>query len=234
MSHKYSEESALEVLAKAEATPLEPYPGNMAAKWKCQCASCGQVIFPRMVNLARGSRACRYCYGPNSVNPKEAELAMIAAGVEPLEPYPGYDKPWKVRCPRCGGESTPMYRSIKKGQGGCFRCANDYGDAPAHVYLVHDSSRGVVKIGITNEHAHRMTKYSNWNVVEFFRVPTGRLASDIEAEVLRKWRTDLGLPPKLTRNEMPDKGYTETADEVGLNAALCILEKHKHAHTNAT
>ncbi len=173
MSRKYSEESALEVLAKSGAIQLEPYPGNMAAKWKCQCTSCNQVIYPRLVSLARGSRACRYCHGPNPIVPREAELEMIAAGVEPLESYPGYDKPWKVRCFRCGGESTPMYASIKKGQGGCFRCGKDYGGAPAHVYLVHDSSRGVIKIGITNEYAHRMSKYVNWNVVEYFLVPTG-------------------------------------------------------------
>lgn len=120
-----------------------------------------------------------------------------------------------------------MYRSIVKGQGACFRCGKDYGDLPAHVYLVHDPKRKVVKVGITNIHAHRMTKYRGWNVVEFIRFPTGREAARIESQVLKLWRTDMGLPPKLGRQEMPDKGYTETADEAGLKAALKVLKQYK-------
>jgi len=180
-----------------------------------------------MSSIARGSKACRYCHGPNPVDPEHARLAMIQAGVEPLEPYLGYAKPWLVRCLHCGRESTPTYASISKGQGGCFRCGADHGDLPAHVYLVHDEKRSVVKIGITNARAHRMTKYSNWKVVEMFKTSTGNEAARIEAEVLMCWRVAMGLKVKLTRNEMPDGGYTETADDIGLDAALVILMKYK-------
>lgn len=86
----------------------------------------------------------------------------------------------------------------------------------------------MVKIGITNARAHRMTKYSNWKVVEMLKTSTGNEAARIEAEVLRYWRVEMGLKIKLTRDQMPDKGYTETADDVGLNAALAILRKYKN------
>ncbi len=174
MAKKFTNEAAIGVARVACAEPLEPYPGNMAKKWKCRCTTCGATIYPRMVNIERGSRACRYCYGPKPVDPKAAINAVLSAGAEPLEPYPGYEKPWRVRCKCCGHESTPMYGNIAQGQGACFRCSKDYGDLPAHVYLVHDPERKVVKVGISNIHAHRMTKYPGWDVVEFIRFPTGR------------------------------------------------------------
>jgi len=59
-----------------------------------------------------------------------------------------------------------MYRNISKGQGACFRCGSNYGDMPANVYLVHDQNNRVVKVGITNAHAHRLTQYPGWKIVE--------------------------------------------------------------------
>ncbi|MBI4228510.1 MAG: hypothetical protein HY693_02185 [Deltaproteobacteria bacterium] len=183
MGRKFTAQEAVAAVRAAGAEPLEPYPNNMAQKWACSCMSCGAEIFPRMGRIARGSKACRRCHGPNPVDPKHARLTMIQAGVEPLEPYPGYDRPWSVRCLNCGRESTPTYANISKGQGGCFRCGTDYGKLPAHVYLVHDEKHSVVKIGITNARAHRMTKYSNWKVVEILKTDTGNEAARIEAEV---------------------------------------------------
>jgi recombinational DNA repair protein (RecF pathway) len=213
VSKRFTTDSANAALDAAGALPLEPYSGNMSKKWACQCKKCGKEIFPRMVNLATGSKACRHCHGPNPVDPIAAEAKMVAAGVSPLEAYPGYDKPWRVRCLKCGRTTTPSYSAIKKGQGGCFRCGTNYDDFPAHIYLVHDRVRKVVKIGITNEHAHRMKKYGGWDVIEFYAVATGKEAARIEAEVLLKWSTEMGLKPKLTRFELRSGGYTETADE---------------------
>lgn len=206
-------------------------------------------MFPRMGSIERGSMACRYCFGSNTTpievsrqikkdkaeqktlkhraHVKAALLAMKAAGVQPLEPYPGLRIPWKVKCLSCGRESTPMYASIAKGQGGCFRCGRDYGDKPAYVYLVHDSAREVIKVGITNVHAHRITKYGGWKVIELIPTATGREAARIEAEVLGLWRLNMNLQPKLTRQELKGGGYTETADESGLEAAIAMLQRYK-------
>lgn len=233
MERKYTNESAIAAVRAAGAEPLEPYPGDMVKKWACRCTTCGTTVYPRMGSIDRGSKACRVCHGPNAVDPDLAFQAMLTAGVQPLEPYPGYDRHWKVRCIQCGHESTPMYRSIAKGQGACFRCGTDYGDLPAHVYLVHDPARRVVKVGITNAHANRMKDYEGWSVLELILLGTGREAAQIEAEVLRCWRFELGLPPKLTREEMSSKGYTETADDAGLEAALSILCKYRRSEPNA-
>lgn len=226
MGQKYSPKSAAAALKEAGAEPLESYPNNMAKKWKCHCLSCGKTIYPRMVNIESG-KACRYCFGPTPVKEAEAVNIMLKAGVEPLEPYPGYDKRWLVRCKTCGGKSKPQYKNILKGQGGCFRCGSDYGDMPAFVYLVHHKAQRVIKVGITNQHAHRLKKYPGWTLVDTIRTNTGNDAARIEAEILRCWRFELGLDIKISRGQMPNKGYTETADEVGLEASLRILEKYK-------
>ena len=51
------------------------------------------------------------------------ENLMQAAGLEPLEPYPGAQKQWKCRCMTCGTEVFPRYDNIKNGWGGCATCA---------------------------------------------------------------------------------------------------------------
>ena len=51
-----------------------------------------------------------------------ARAVMIAAGLEPLEPYEKARKPWRCRCTLCGRESSPWYMSVKAG-GRCGYCA---------------------------------------------------------------------------------------------------------------
>ncbi len=215
------------MLKEAGAEPLEPYPRNMSCKWKCRCVFCGEIVYPRMSSIDRGGKACRYCFGSKPVNVAIAYYKMLNAGVQPLERYPGYDQPWLVRCLTCGHESTPQYRNILKGQGGCFRCGREYGNLPAFVYLVHNKVQHVIKVGITNIHAQRLRNYPGWLLIASIETKTGKEAASIEAEVLRCWRVEHGLEIKMPKSEMPGGGYTETADEAGLDAALRILRKYK-------
>ncbi len=47
---------------------------------------------------------------------------MLAAGLRPLEPFPGSAKPW--RCEHaCGRVVSPTYNHIQQGRGGCSVCA---------------------------------------------------------------------------------------------------------------
>jgi len=57
------------------------------------------------------------------LDPDVAVEAMRAAGVEPLEPYPGSSKKWHCRCLTCGREVWPRHTSVHRGQGGCRYCA---------------------------------------------------------------------------------------------------------------
>ncbi|MFJ8475734.1 hypothetical protein [Kitasatospora sp. NPDC094011] len=45
---------------------------------------------------------------------------MRERGAEPLEPFPGTQKPWRCRCLTCGFESSPRYNDVvNKGTGPC-------------------------------------------------------------------------------------------------------------------
>lgn len=47
---------------------------------------------------------------------------MVAAGVKPIEPYPGRNKPWRSRCLTCDRIVTPRLDSVLRGRGGCKYC----------------------------------------------------------------------------------------------------------------
>lgn len=54
---------------------------------------------------------------------EETVPVMKAAGLTPLEPYPGNGgRPWSCLCGERGSEVTPSYESIKRGRGGCKLC----------------------------------------------------------------------------------------------------------------
>ena len=63
------------------------------------------------------------------IDPQQAAEAMLAAGVEPLAPYPGTGVPWPSRCLSCGREVSPRYTNIRAGHGGCRHCGAPAKDA---------------------------------------------------------------------------------------------------------
>ncbi len=100
--------------------PLEPYK-NTASPWKCRCLKCGKTVTPRHNSVQNGAGGCKYC-AKVFVDAEDAILVMRQAKFEPLEPYPGSQKPWKCKCLRCGREVQPAYTSIQSGQKGCVYC----------------------------------------------------------------------------------------------------------------
>jgi hypothetical protein len=64
----------------------------------------------------------RKAAGSRRLDPNEAAEVMRAAGLEPLEPYPGWNVPWKCRCVNCGNEVEPRFTKIQQGRGGCKPC----------------------------------------------------------------------------------------------------------------
>lgn len=50
---------------------------------------------------------------------------MRAAGMEPLETYPGaMGSPWRSRCTTCGAEGSPRPNNLSNGAGGCKPCGD--------------------------------------------------------------------------------------------------------------
>lgn len=50
---------------------------------------------------------------------------MHAAGLEPISPFPGVDRPWLSTHIDCGRECSPTLSNIRRGQGGCVPCRNE-------------------------------------------------------------------------------------------------------------
>ena len=44
-------------------------------------------------------------------------------GVEPIEPYPNSQSPWRCRCLACGHEVTPQLGNVRAGHAACGYCA---------------------------------------------------------------------------------------------------------------
>ncbi|ROO82924.1 hypothetical protein EDD29_0409 [Actinocorallia herbida] len=90
--------------------PVSTWPGG-SQRWLCVCMKCGEFVTPRYNNVMQPGRGgCEPCgrlsSAANRRLPAEASVAeMRTAGVEPIEPYPGIDAPWRCRClsPLCPG-----------------------------------------------------------------------------------------------------------------------------------
>lgn len=109
--------------------PLEPYPGQHS-KWRCRCLKCGQEVFPRWGSVVgNGGDGCIKCgaraRGDRQFrNHDEVVAEMLAAGVKPLDPYPGSSEPWRCECQRCGQIVMTRYVGIQRGERGCIDCGN--------------------------------------------------------------------------------------------------------------
>jgi len=83
---------------------------------------CEKEVTPTIGSIRNGG-GCKYCAPNAPVDPDEAGAAMLAAGLKPLEDYPGVNTPWRCRCLKCEREVTPTLSNIRRGNGGCKYCA---------------------------------------------------------------------------------------------------------------
>jgi hypothetical protein len=106
--------------------PLTPYPGSNT-KWKCKHLKCGEIVYPMYGWIVAGSGGCQKCGYIESglkgrVTEQFARQVMKKAGLTPLTPYVGANKPWKSKCAKCRQIVSPHYSSILGGTG-CGVCA---------------------------------------------------------------------------------------------------------------
>ncbi|WP_371578071.1 hypothetical protein [Streptomyces sp. NBC_01314] len=60
---------------------------------------------------------------PGRIDAGEAVAVMRAAGLEPLEPYPGANVAWNSRCVKNAHQVAPTFTSVRVGaSGGCRHC----------------------------------------------------------------------------------------------------------------
>lgn len=213
---KIEAEDAVSDMKAAGVTPLEDYPGTKTP-WRCRCDTCGRDVTPTYGGVRHaGHSACAFCAGKR-VDPIEAAALMRSARLEPLEPYPGANVPWRCTCLGCGEEVRPHYSNIQQGHSGCRTCADSGFNpiAPAVVYLLTHEELDAIKIGITGAQipTDRIAQHARhgWKPVGTWDVSYGRRAEEIETEILHWWREELGAPQAVEAEAMRQGGATETA-----------------------
>lgn len=215
--------AAAEMLA-CGFTPKIAYPG-VDTPWPSECASCGREPSPTLSGVREG-KGCMYCSQMNPSTPEEAVAAMLAGGFEPLTSYSGRSKePWPSRCHECRRISTPSLATTRKGHR-CRFCA-PYGidlQAPAIVYIIRHPNLGAVKIGIagTGIAYNRLADHQRhgWDPAIYIHpCNTGEQAAQIEGAVKRALQASFGTRGFLSREKMPQGGWTETFPETHIPPA---------------
>jgi hypothetical protein len=221
-------EDAIESIRRRGFEPVEPFPGG-AKPWLCKCKTCGRESKPTHVGKSQKGSGCAYC-SKNRVDPAEAIEFMISHQIKPLEPYKGATAKWRCECLKCSREITTMYNTVKNGSG-CRFCAiqgMDY-DGPAFIYLVVHPELDALKVGIGSQE-FRIKQHTSlgWQLVKRWNYKTGFKASEIEERVLGYLRSDLQLSHYLSKEQMPQKGHTETfgLDDISVNEVQRLIEKY--------
>jgi DNA-directed RNA polymerase subunit RPC12/RpoP len=112
MGKPLSKEVASKIMLDALLEPLEEYPADSKAHWKCRCMQCGAEVKTSLASVRVNGGGCRACGLRKSAksriaNSQEAENLMRAAGAVPISPYPGSGKPWLCKCSKCGKRLNP-------------------------------------------------------------------------------------------------------------------------------
>lgn len=225
---KVDPEDAIESIRRRGFEPLDPFPGG-GKPWRCKCISCGRESKPTHVGKSQKGSGCAYC-SKNKVDPDEAVQFMISQQIEPLEPYKGSTAKWRCKCLKCSREITTMYNTVKNGSG-CRFCAiqgMDY-NGPAFIYLIVHPEFDALKVGIGSQE-FRIKQHTTlgWQLVKRWNYKTGFKASEIEERVLNYLRSDLQLNNYLSKEQMPQKGHTETfgLDDISVKEVQALIEKY--------
>jgi hypothetical protein len=219
-------EEKIAVMLQANLKPLEPYPGNSAKIWKCQCMLCGFECYPRFYDVSKRNKGgCKPCsLIPSSELVNNAIEIMRKSNLEPIMPYKNSTSPWECKCMKCGEIVTPALHNVQRGHGGCIYCqvAAFKHNEPAYLYLVHHEVFAAFKVGIGNfktvKDRIESHKKSGWELLEKYSFEKGSQAFKVEKKVLEWVRKERALPIHLTNKEFTHGGASETFSDESVTA----------------
>jgi hypothetical protein len=216
-----SPEKAIKLAKKIGLEPIESFV-NGQTPWKCKHIQCGEIVSPLFGTILKGGTGCIKCNSKNAANryrfPEEIAIKiMLKAGMKPLEPYVNALAKWRCKCLKCNKIITPKLNNVQNGSG-CINCS-DFGfsmNKKAYLYLMFHPELTSFKVGVggsTNK-VDRISTHLNLGWVLFKKVDfsTGKLAYEVEQEILIWLRVELGLGIYLIAEQMPQGGHTETVD----------------------
>ena len=224
---KVNPKKAVKLCQEFGLDPIGSYPGN-TKKWKMKCMSCGKIVSSLYGNVTRKKRngwqafGCSECSFERmgrrySINSDVAKQKFLNVNLEMLGEYVNARLPIKMRCLLCGELTKQTLNGVMNGKT-CKYCKQTgikYG-APSYLYLIYNDIYRSIKIGISNvEIKHNRLeshKKSGWQEYKTYFFDTGDQAAIYETELLRWVRLELKLPIHLTKEMMPQGGFTETID----------------------
>jgi len=217
-------ELALEVFRSADLEPIEPYPGA-GRGWRSIHTVCGREVAPHWGYVRKYLAGCKYCAG-KAITDTDAIEILRMKGFEPQVPYPGSQVPWLMVHKKCGMTVSPRLNSLQYAGGdgtGCSKCADSNFNylEPAIIYLITNSALGAHKIGISGATKMRIDQHrrEGWDSFKTSSFKTGEQAYEIEQEVLQWLNETFGLTTFLSKQQMPQGGYTETVDASEIDLA---------------
>lgn len=121
---------ATQIMIEAGLEPQEEFK-SIQARWKCKCRTCGKISFRTLHNVKVTGKGCPHCSFAKHRSPNQAMFEMARSlGFEPLEPYETQTKLWKLKCSKCGLETSRYPASLKfrkriskTGLTGCLGCS---------------------------------------------------------------------------------------------------------------
>jgi hypothetical protein len=127
---KLDSKIAFQIMVDAGLKPLEDYV-NSKNKWKCECLSCGDIVYPKLNGIQTGEGGCKKCGMKKAglsqrLDSEQAIQIMKDAGFTPLEPYTNALTKWKMRHDVCNSIVYPKLNTISNNSSksiGCAVCA---------------------------------------------------------------------------------------------------------------
>lgn len=134
---------------------------------------------------------------------------------------------WK--CPN-GHSYFTLVKSRHGKSTGCPNCSNSGYDTTREgiFYFIQHSEWQASKVGVTNtgRNNDRVSAWKNagWTIIKTFKSEDGLLILNLETNLLRWIRKDLGLPPYLSAEDMSQLGgWTETFASDGVSEGQVLL-----------
>ena len=128
-SNAINPEIAAKRMIERGVRPLEPYQ-NSNKRWKCECLTCGNVVYPRYSTVVPGGRGgCDFCAKKRAGETRNQKIrqidfpaACVAANVTPLSPFVDAFTKIALQCNACDHKFEKVWSPLRDGKG-CPKCS---------------------------------------------------------------------------------------------------------------
>jgi hypothetical protein len=172
------------------------------------------------------------------ISEEDALIEFEQLGLKPLEQFSRSIVEVLCECLSCGAIGNRSLTQARSGRScvvhnsdydSCFISKGYRKNKPGTLYVIHNPKLKAVKVGIANHDSTRLRVHQSngWKVCFSETRTDGEWAKKVEKVVLRYWRDELKAPVGVSKEDMPQSGYKETAKtkDVGLQHTIDYIER---------